>query len=83
MAEESPIMSPANQLLVRVIARLVKNIFIDPSPLIANYSSHVWVLHSKPLADLQWDPSDYDWICPCLTLQLRSFHSSHVRWSLV
>ena len=61
MAEESPIMSPANQLLVRVIARLDKNIFIDPSPLIANDTSHIWVLHSRPLVDLQWDPSDYGW----------------------
>ena len=33
--EESPIMSAARQLPVRVIARLATKIFIDPSPLIA------------------------------------------------
>ena len=59
--EESPIMSAARQLPVRVIARLAKKIVIDPSPLIAKYSSHIWVLHSRPLVDLQWDPSDYGW----------------------
>ena len=57
VVEESPIMSAAKELLVRVIARLDKKIFIDPSHLIANYSSHIWVLHSRPIAD----PSDYGW----------------------
>ena len=61
VVEESPIMSAAKQLPLRVIARLDKKIFIDPSPLIANYSSHIWAFHSRPLADLQWDPSDYGW----------------------
>ena len=59
--DESPIMSAAKQLPVRVIARLDKKLFIDPSPLIANYASHIWVLHSRPLVDLQWDPADYGW----------------------
>ena len=36
LVEESPIMSVVKQLLVRVIARLDKNIFNDPGPLIAN-----------------------------------------------
>ena len=61
VAEESSIMSNAKQLPVRVIARLDKKIFVDPNPLIANYASHIWVLHSRPLVDLQWDPSDYGW----------------------
>ena len=47
--EESSIMSSAKQLPMRVIARLDKKIFIDPNPLIANFSSHMWVLHSRPL----------------------------------
>ena len=38
-----------------------KKIFIDPNPLIAKYSSHIWVLQSRPIADLHWDPSDYGW----------------------
>ena len=44
MEEEAPIMSFENQLPVRVIARLDKKIFIDPNPLIAKYSSNMWVL---------------------------------------
>ena len=54
-------MSAARQLPVRVIARLATKIFIDPSPLIAKHSSHIWVVHSRPLVDLQWDPLDYGW----------------------
>ena len=46
---------------MRVIARLDKNIFIDPNPLIANCSSHMWVLQSRPIVDLHWDASDYGW----------------------
>ena len=57
VVEESRIMSATKHLPVRVIARLDKKIFIDPSHLIANYSSHIWVLHSRPIAD----PSDYGW----------------------
>ena len=49
---------------MRVIARLDKKIFIDPNPLIAKYSSHMWVLHSRPIAYLQWDPLDYGWKLP-------------------
>ena len=64
MEGESSIMSSAKQLPVRVIARLDKKIFIDPNPLIAKYSSHMWVLHSRPIADLQWDPLDYGWKLP-------------------
>ena len=52
LAEDSSIMSSSKQLLVRVIARLDKKIFIYPNPLFANYSSHMWVLHSRPIADL-------------------------------
>ena len=59
--EESQIMLAAKQLPVRVIARLDKNIYIDPSPLIVNFSSHISVLDSKPIDDLQWDPADYGW----------------------
>ena len=59
--EEAPNVSSANQLPVRVIARLDKNIFIDPNPLIAKYLSNLWVLQSRPIADLDWDPSDYGW----------------------
>ena len=59
--EESPIMSVANQLPMRVIARLDKKIFINPNPFISNYSSHIWVLHSRPIANLRWDPFDYGW----------------------
>ena len=61
MEEEAPIMSFENQLPVRVIARLDKKIFIDPNPLIAKYSSHMWVLQSRPIANLHWDPCDYGW----------------------
>ena len=62
--EESSIVSSARQLPVRVIARLGKKIFIDPNPLIAKYSSHIWVLNSRPIVDLQWDPLDYGWKLP-------------------
>ena len=55
------IMWAAKQLPVRVIVRLDKNIYIDPSPLIVNFSSHISVLDSKPIDDLQWDPTDYGW----------------------
>ena len=34
---------------------------IDPSSLIVNYASHIWVVHARPLVDLQWDPADYGW----------------------
>ena len=44
LVEESSILASAKQLPVRVIARLDRKIFIDPNPLIAKYSSHMWVL---------------------------------------
>ena len=40
---------------------MYKKIFINHNPLIANYSSHIWVLHSMPFVYLQWDPSYYGW----------------------
>ena len=78
--DESPIMSAAKQLPVRVIARLDKKLFIDPSPLIANYASHIWVLHSRPLVDLCGILQIMVGNCPCLIIPLRSYHSSHIRW---
>ena len=46
---------------MRIIARLDKKLVIDPSSLIANYASHIWVVHARPLVDLHWDSVDYGW----------------------
>ena len=80
--EESQIMLAAKQLPVRVIARLDKNIYIDLSPLIVNFSSHILVLNSKPIDDLQWIQRIMVGNCPCLTLRLRSFLFSNIQWRL-
>ena len=59
--EESEVMQLASEKPIRVIARLDKKIFLDPSPFLADHAIQIYVFQSKPVAHLKWDPADYAW----------------------
>ena len=59
--EEAEVMQLASQKPIRVIARLDKKIFLDPSPFLADHAIQIYVFQSKPVAHLKWDPTDYAW----------------------
>ena len=59
--EEAEVMQLASEKLIRVIARLDKKIFLDPSPFLADHAIQIWAFQSKPVTYLNWDPTDYAW----------------------
>ena len=62
MDEEPEVMQLASEKPIRVIARLDKKIFLDPSPFLADHAIQIYVFQSKPVAHLKWDPTDYAWL---------------------
>ena len=59
--EEVEVMQLASQKPIRVIARLDKNIFLDPNPFLTDHARQLWAFQSKPVENLNWDPVDYAW----------------------
>ena len=60
--EEDELMQLASKKPIRVIARLDKKIFLDPSPFLADHARQLWAFKSKPVEHLKWDPADYAWL---------------------